>query len=144
MKKWDKQKKIDKIYEVIADKTLSFWCRISVSKIKNKNADMINKALEWYIEFITERFEFDWTENWIEVIWNFGDIMIIDRKYKIIWHPVMIWDCLDRIEQNDVWWSVRKQERIEAWTMLYWNNKRGPIEDQSEECIDLIYNLLTK
>lgn len=57
--------------------------------------------------------------------------------------PVMIWDLLYYIETNmpewfeTVWLSLKSKI-----VNVYWKEKRKPIEEQSEECIDYIYNLI--
>jgi len=54
--------------------------------------------------------------------------------------PVMIWDVLDwRTKLNDSK-SVYFDEKIVKLLAL-WDTKRLPIEKQSEECIDYIFNL---
>lgn len=55
--------------------------------------------------------------------------------FKIIWHPVMIWDVLDYF-WNKKW--AMTLDRI----LRFWENKINPIEEQSDECVDYIYGLI--
>ena len=102
-----KEEKISKIYEVIADKTISDW-------------------------LIYEKF---WVKfDYCKICQN-----RIDEEDIIIWHPVMIWDVLNWID----WFTDRGAiSQIILDTVFIWWKKNTPIEDQSEECIDFIYNLL--
>lgn len=113
-----KEKMIDKIYEVIADKTLSFGC-IYLDRERRKctyyPCTTIHKDTNDLWNFYWHYYE---VEDW-ENIWYI----------KIIWHPVMIWDVLQRT-------SLHNDEIIKKW-----HDMRKPIDDQSEECITFIYNL---
>lgn len=91
-----------------------------------------------------------------------------------IWHPVMIWDVLDYIWDTKTseiideklstleihkWWDYWNFEEIRDlwachnWIMedvieiklnQLWKEKRKPLEEQSLECIDYVFNLLPK
>lgn len=50
--------------------------------------------------------------------------------------PVMIWDCLDWINEN----TPDNENRNMIFN--YWQKLRLPIEEQSEECIWFVYNLI--
>lgn len=55
--------------------------------------------------------------------------------YEIIWHPVLrIGDVLDC-------WDF---EGTEYALLNLWKNKRLPIDEQSEFCIDFVYSLIRK
>lgn len=131
------QDKIKAIYEKVANKTLSFGCKI-LEKYEWKNythtiIEIINESEEYY--FI----------RYMDWIWNFNKL-----KTKIIWHPVMIWDVLDYIENFEDWMEnkIADEKWLYFWSSEYnhitylWHNKRLPIEEQSEECIDYVYNLI--
>jgi len=111
------QEMIDKIYEVIADKTLNFWCRLK------------DTFREYYV----------WDEGRIYNIggdwFQSGDIEddSIDEM-KIIWHPVMIWDILNYL--------VNSQPHIPRKLLKVWKELHKKIDEQSEECITFIYNLI--
>ena len=71
----------------------------------------------------------------------------VDNKYKkwiltweeIIWHDVMIWDVLDWKLKN---WKNEFLTWIFHDTAYLWHFLRLPIEKQSEQCIDYVYNLI--
>jgi len=190
-----KQEKIDAIYEKVADKSLTFGCRIILNDINfyknNKywNVDFNTKnnydlnfivisdevinlwwfnifysKYEWcdikyltfsnksketisYLEYIfsetrKERKEYSWKKKWYEIIKS----KIIE---KIIWHPVMIWDVLAYCDMYNLMnknmhkcifsdWVINRWENI----LLLWKDKRLPIEEQSSEAIDYVYNLI--
>ncbi len=128
--KLNKQGKISKIYEVIADKTLSFGCEIL--RTKPNKADIIvdiNTYLPWKWVFFTRLWQLNEELN----TWD----------YSIIWCPVMIWDVLDWYNRKYARWGfVSSINR--KWTSLWQEREdlRKPIEDQSDECIDFIYSLI--
>lgn len=135
----DKQQMLERIYDVIADKTLSFWCKV------------MWKGKPKYIG------------TNVNTVVTFTDSQVlhtaIDLKYSrlctIIWHPVMIGDVLDWIYENDID-QVELHQLIERkWkdtnftytpssvmVIALWKEKRKPIDDQSDECIKFIYSLL--
>ena len=133
-----KQEKINYIYEKIADKTLSFGCKVSWYKRYWRlacNPSYVDDCEE--LVFIHE----DWV---IETYTKWSN-----TDFKIIWHQVMIWDVLDYIEKKKYksdteifgfrnFWYSEKQIDI----LLEWKNKRTSIENQSDDCIDYIYNLI--
>lgn len=124
----NKQDMLDKIYEVIADKTLSCWCNILLPNHHNK----------WPYVYINEEHFF----NGYVILNNKEQIVNIDEwDITVMWHPVMIGDVLDWIENRD-----NTHDNISDWYAVtkYWKNKRHPIENQSDECIEYIFNLLPK
>lgn len=94
------KEKIKKIYEVISDKTLNFWCKYTNWACKNI----------WQIMRYS-----DWLH-----IWDF-------EEKEIIGHPVMLNDVLDWMWQikteNDIltvidlWWFKRRPIE-EQWTSV--------------------------
>ena len=84
------------------------------------------------------------------------------KHAEIIGHPVMIGDVMDFFEEHSEtdegtvtqWDGVKtikmwctKEKKIEILNynlFLVWKKKRNPIEEQSNECIDFIYNLISK
>ena len=109
-----KEQMIDKIYEVIADKTLSFGCLCIVDSMNPIKYRMCR-----------------WDERpKTEIL-------------KIIWHPVMIWDVLDWIESwksNSLQEFI--SDNI-TWVIQLWKEKRKPIEEQELSCISYIYSLIS-
>ncbi len=116
-----KQEKINAIYEKIADKTLSFGCRVIFRENIKK------EYLPYESIMVDDRKNYDW---WV----LFTDILNKYIDKKIIWHPVMIWDVLDYLKWQPEYYNI--------W--YWWKNKRKPIEDQSDKCIDYIYNLISE
>lgn len=61
----------------------------------------------------------------------------------------MIWDVLDWIHKlyeedvkRDEYMAEEYNERITIHLLNIWEEKRKPIDDQSDECIDFIYSLI--
>ena len=151
-----KKEMIDKIYEVIADKTLSFWCMISVNlwwENKHFNTVIIDTEYRDNCILYKTRHPLFELREW--------DNQIINWDVKIIWHPVMIGDVLDYLLKKwvfhlcDHWnlikfdwfkplfdcWCKRYQSVSDFFVENYWEHRRKPIEDQSVDCIEYIYNL---
>lgn len=140
---------IDKIYEVIADKTISRWLKV-VDEWQEKIISLVFTAWWWKDNVNEKRKE----EYYIEFCWWSGDCSYsyVKETMKIIWHPVMIWDVLDWIDKLNQWlW----EDHIKVWNSVRHKfdtkikiiedkrkEKRKPIEDQSEECIEFVYNLI--
>lgn len=158
--------KIEAIYEKIANKELTFWCRVNteywrIVSIVEETADE-----KWYIVVSEESLYNDEDIGayycWLRVRW-LEDMESIDVA-KIIWHPVMIGDVLDWIEKKEFdihkpipWFWFEEEEKISDESKLYliqdyyidnlisyWDKKRETIESQSDECIDYIYSLISK
>ena len=104
---------IKRIYEVIADKTLSFGCKIQC----------------WNYETLAIEECFPSTQ-WVEKRW-----FTLSSEREIIWHLVMIWDVYDYLEKQKVKWCWFEIIQLRE-------NKRKSIDDQSEECITFIYNII--
>jgi len=133
-----KEAMIKKIYEVIADKTLSFGCKIEYPiwnicivewrderRIKVESESIVNRTLSTSILPKDQR-----------------NSSVLD-KYKIIWHPVMIWDVLDWISRFGEWsFTVWWNGIIDFWQWQWKFDFRKPIDDQSDDCITFIYNLI--
>lgn len=158
-----REEKIKAIYKEMANKDLSFGCKVKFSKWIYT---IINKENVWSLNSYV-------TENW--AIHN--TIVIEDRVNsrcylieEIIWHPVMIWDVLDYFKEERFYCSRCKKivdwrdvsdhncwgeyycnicnndslVNIEDDIVFYWGEKRKPIDKQSERCIDFIYSLIAK
>ena len=128
-----REEKITAIYKEMANKDLSFGCKVKFSKWIYT---IINKESVWSLNSYV-------TENW--AIHN--TIVIEDRVNsrcylieEIIWHPVMIGTIFERYSSSR--WFIHSQfvmELIEKWT---WYDR--PIDDQTDECIDYVYSLIQK
>ena len=130
-----REEQIKAIYEKIADKTLSRWCLIEFNMFKwwqfFRIVDVVDDCetyeilelkymMSWFLDNISMDFLNDETIRW----------------FTIKWHPVMIWDVLDYY-RGESWVNVGVLTILEKW-----NYKRKPIEEQSDECIEFIYNLI--
>ena len=145
--------KIEKIYEVIADKTLSAWCKLYWKLWTNgwckELFPMVKQYWPW-CRTITKKW-YGWFVMWID--WTDEETPKVNER-KIIWHPVMIWDVLDYIEKQELDCNpVYEKNPVRWWPIeIVWNNrqyiiklreyKRKPIEEQSAETIDFIYSLI--
>lgn len=69
----------------------------------------------------------------------------IKAIYKIIkptypYKKILIWDILDYFEDN--FFILEKANESDLTILWLFLNKRKPLEDQSDECVDYIYNLI--
>jgi len=146
-----KDEMINKIYEVIADKTLSFWC---IAEYKYNGFQKLLLCIQSYSI---------WNKYWTPLNYTNNPVEIdISEMRKIIWHPVMIGDVLDWLEKDYTvdtkriipWFELDKKSsedwkvsmiRMHYCEQLWFERtyKRKPINSQSEECITFIYNLIT-
>ena len=121
----NRKQKIDFIYKKIADKTLSFGCKIRINNAylytDNKQYEdyfwsrSVKCIIEWKYAFenehhfskmeilnisFYEKFDFDMkiSEDVIRLFEFFKE----DEDLKIIGHPVMIWDVLNRISKDTI------------------------------------------
>ena len=141
---------LKRIYEVMADKTLSFGCRIEIDWGNMFfNSVIINSehTENWNIKYETRHPLYYFLDST-------KDIFIERWELKIIGHPVMIGDVWNYAEKNDV-----KQVLIDwidwddCWNLFesnnnyltsVWKDKRKPIEDQSQKCINFVESLISK
>lgn len=123
-----REEMISAIYEKIARKDLSFGCRIVVkTRYRDEDDFVVEKVFGWvmsrYVGFNNDR-----------------------HIKKIIWHPVMIGDVMDYFDFKiynhwSYWYEMNRNLHDISW---FWQEKRKPIEEQSEECIAFVYNLITE
>lgn len=161
-----RDEKIQAIYEKIANKELTFWCRVNTEYWRIVSVVEETTDERWYIVVSEESLYNDEDIGayycWLRVRW-LEDLEPIDIA-KIIWHPVMIWDVIDWIEKKEFdvnkpipWFWFEEDEEFNDETKLlliqdyyvdnlisYWDKKRESIESQSEDCIDYIYSLIGK
>ena len=121
-----RDEKIAKIYEVIADNTLSYGCKMESYYNQEIHRLSYAKNIKYLI--------------WLDDYCNEEDLL---DSWKIIWHPVMIWDVLD--------WMIYDQDLCFDGYMLIWNNNddepirknlKEPIENQTDACINFIYKIV--
>lgn len=142
--KLTKEEKLAKIYEVIADKTLSAWCilewKLWTDWWYKDYCRMVKEYWPW-CRTVTQK----WT-YWGFVMTDWKDWEVKTPKTnerKIIWHTVMIWDVLDWIHENGMYIELYACWLLRMWPKeIYRSFLRKPIDDQSEECIDFVYSLL--
>lgn len=140
-----KQEKIEAIYEKIANKDLSFGCCFQGEKSSYVIQNPYWCFVWWDWRIYSDRCD--------------SELNTQIKVEKIIGHPVMIGDVMDYIENitldkiyNYIW--VKKEEipdlilqkTRDAMMKIFplWKQKRLPIEDQSDDCIDFIFDLLNK
>ena len=123
--------KLEAIYKEMANKKLKLWCKC---KSHNwENVIFIRQNKTWSYLSIRENEEFTVS------LWY---------TPEIIWHPVMIWDVLDWIEPywsgyvQSVEFTDRRRRKMNL-VLLQRDNKRLPIDEQSDECIDYVYGLIS-
>lgn len=163
-----KQDMIDKIYLEIANKELSNWCLV-ILKVEDVwydpnwwnwwgwywwedvfvkwiyvNEDLAleqDKLWHYQIEYHDESYK-NYTYHKIDIDKDvYCDYIYEDNLEEIIWHPVMIWCVLDYTEVKELLYE-EDWTNIQEYIIEYWENKRLPIEEQSEECIKYIFNLI--
>lgn len=145
-----REEKIEAIYKDMANKDLSFGCKVKFSKWIYT---IINKESVWSLNSYV-------TENW--AIHN--TIVIEDRVNsrcylieEIIWHPVMIGNVIEYIrilcevfiewqpiEDSTVFWRWRDYKTLLNNLIFNWYRADLPIDDQTDECIDFVYSLIKK
>jgi len=160
-----KQEMIEAIYKKIADKELSFWCRVSFWAnwmwcypanhyywiiTTEKYTIEKTKTIYYVIGRWFQRYNCFWKSNQKPQEWEIfqneeGKIVGagIYNNVNIIWQPVMIWDVLDYLEKDfykntEIFTVIWKHNFI----LQKWKNKRKSIDEQSEDCIEYIYNLI--
>lgn len=134
----DKKQMLDRIYEVIADKTFNYWLNIVRNNMSKEKVVCIKSLADW--RFRLETF----APSSFNQYWVFVSLSELE-EIRAVWHPVMIGDVLEYSR-----WDVRDilQKKHNDIHSLYIkimkkrSNKRKPIEDQPDECIKFVYDLL--
>ena len=133
-----KVEKIKAIYKEIANKDKTIWCKYLV--YANDEPEKIIEAIEEWINF-TLCFE----NNDYAVIPTEKDYFKYYSIKEIIWHPVMIGDVLNWID-NKMWISNQEYEEFVInevnMAILLWGEYLKPIDKQSDRCVDFIYSLI--
>lgn len=183
-----RQEKIDAIYEKIARKDLTTWC-ICWSLSPDIPAYMVFLFSQHEKFFLKPKREYHYFRYKDDVLNNWKRFFPVENIFfKIIWHPVMIWDVLDWIQKNinnwfdkccDCWADMIYEDKyycsneectneedpidlifLNKWDLVIenawrdsrfinediflWKNLTSPIEDQSDECVDFVYDLISK
>ena len=144
-----REEKLEAIYKEMANKELTFGCKVKFSKWVYK---IIDRENTW---FLTSYEVKDWVVHNTIVI----EDRVNSRCYsieEIIWHPVTIGDVLDRYRTNNNDYKVREidpydlksysafQEYDIKRLLNLWTEKRTLIDEQSDECIDFVHSLIKK
>ena len=141
-----REEKLEVIYKEMANKEASFGCRYKFIK-KYQYCDWAWFE-PWDIITLCKR-DAKYEDSFLTTF--FRDIALIKKDVydyvKIIWHPVMIGDVLDWIEPywsgyvQSVEFTDRRRRKMNL-VLLQRDNKRLPIDEQSDECIDYVYGLI--
>lgn len=141
-----RQEKIKAIYKEIANKDLTFWCKFWAKK----EISWVNITFEKWFEFTLIKSRKD--ENILYADKDFWwPLYLTDFEFEnleIIWHPVMIGDVMtyfnEKLSQtlDKTWWVWKYYWVNERIIILWFNKMTRPIEEQSDGCIDYIYDLL--
>jgi hypothetical protein len=126
-----KKEMIERIYEVIANKTLSLGC-------------FVKDTRSWLQgKYIRSGSNDD--KSWHDVLIGSDTIRFAD--IVVIWHPVMIGDTLEYLAKTmprTYSWECSIYCDVVMKTIGIWSKKTKPIEDQSIECIEYIYSLINQ
>lgn len=141
-----REEKIRAIYEEMASKEVAFGCRYEHNGSRYV-VDSWNYRLmkHWDLYYLYIDAHCNCPIKIVKQYNDFSNQWVVE----IIGHPVMIWDVLDWIEPywmgcaQSVEISNRKKRKKDL-LILQWDNKRTPIEDQSDGCIDYVYSLIQK
>ncbi len=139
-----RQEMLDKTTEIIANKEVSPWCRVYDI---NDPEEVFEVADRW--DRMIKRVEIKCREY--NVVQNpFGRYVPIN----VVWHPVTIGDVYqwlfdNKMEANVVyarnpirWWKAEPYSSNKDFIFYRRENRRKPIDDQSDECIQFVYSLL--
>lgn len=168
----NKEKMIDFIYKNISDKTLKFWCLVELWSSMFPRIIRITDNLFWHQcwcrlwklswsaftkwECKKCKKEFQHSNTWIpiyceECARKLNKCQYCEKHLKVIWNFVFIWDFLDfwknifhfsdhpllKLPPHDT-----KRNSCEDVICELWEEKRKPIQDQSEKCIIFVYNVI--
>ena len=138
MKIMTEEQMVEAIYKEVANKELSFGCKI------------FNHWKEYIISAILINI------NIIQYVWWWHDMLSVFKTRAtdmIIWHPVMIGDVFEWTH-NEQRIMNKNQEDYEGYYLLWgmsrirtslaniWSQPAKPIEEQSKDCKEYVYNLI--
>lgn len=132
-----REEKITAIYKEMANKDLSFGCKVKFSK---------------WIYSIIDRENVWFLDSYKGVDWNIRNTIVIEdgvnsRCYsieEIIGHPVMIGDVIKRIKENREisYWEYLVKLLGQLSRPWLWRELGLSIDDQSQECVDFVYSII--
>lgn len=155
------QEMIDKVYEEIADKTLSEGCKFS-EKFHWENSDDIvyNKIVAVYCKWQANLTHYisDYSE-WTHLHYTATNNILNLRQnkhwdthksnwelvYKIIWHPIHYWYAVDWIEKNhyDWFYSTEYYQWLnDQFAELYKDKTKSIEAPENIEALKYLYNLM--
>lgn len=155
----NKQQKIDKIYKVIADKTLSFGCKFSYYRDsyqwqEREDYIIISKNIDDILCYNNTRFYQSWKtiSQWIELF----DIKEFEEEsLKIIWHPIYPHHILQRVGKEKwiviINWNWKIEILSRQWLLedkykrirlIIYRDLSKDLYWQSDETIDSLYSLI--
>ena len=126
----NKQEMTEYIYSKVADKTLSFGCKV-FHKWDDQSPNPIYRIY-----------------TWDDTSWNMNNLNID----KIIWHTIYIGNILQYILSKKRSFFFNNYPIEEVCSLLegnwkddkiFWNDFTKPINEQSEECIKYVCDLIT-
>ena len=156
-----REQKIEAIYEKIANKELSFGCKIQINNYWEESWKETRSPRLWRVgqshkcidDRIPRHYWIFYSDTWTYAVTEFENHIFNERqgknntwelKYTIIWHPVMIWDVLDYVDNFLNVCVLKYSEDLEVIRDIFkhYKYKSKPIEEQSDECINFIHSLL--
>lgn len=137
----NRQQKIDAINDVIARKDLNFGCKTfhKVDWKRSFKARIITDKIEKdYGTFYRVKLDSENSVTWLQ-----------EKEMEIIGHPVMLGDVIDYINEDIYPGAGYDHVFYHSWESVVdvvnlWEEKRKPIEDQPDDCIDYVYKLTSK
>lgn len=158
-----REEKITAIYKEMANKEVSFGCKIKVEYLTyyhwetggEESYSKEDNLIIW-VDWIASNGEVELDKSDLSKATPNWYIEELETYIKIIWHPVMIGDVLDRYRTNNNDYKVREidpydlksysafQEYDIKRLLNLWTGKRTLIDEQSDECIDFVHSLIKK
>lgn len=146
-----REEKIRAIYKEVANKERSIGCRINVK---------YRAYYHWETGGEVSYSKEDDLIVWVDWVASNGDIELnksdlseadpnwyiedLETLVQIIGHPVMIGDALEVLDAIAANRDNARYERRLRDILMVWSKPRKPIDEQPDECIDLVYSLIQK
>lgn len=119
----ERKDKIERIYEVIAEKNI-----IQEECCPNCESDV--SFMDWHYWCDEEC-----CDEWLEHFW--------EKEVEEWFKPVFIWDLLDHMRNKlNIDFNYWHGEIQYKNTQFRWEKLRLPIQEQPDDCIDYIYDLI--
>lgn len=125
------QEMLKVIFNEIADKTLSFGCKLE------DNWKIVRYV---GIEVYHPDMEYDVVWDWYRMDNSLSRKLWDINNYEVLGHPVMIWTVLDYISSHleNPSYGIDSEEEL---AVILWKEKNLPIEYQDIDCIEFVYEL---